>query len=193
MRNDIINKAREIQGWLRDDEYDIVYDLAQKHVKRGGHVVEVGSWKGKSAFIWASVCKEKSAWLTCIDTFSGIEDINSEPNLHGTYKEAFSDPKAFFENNIKNNLEGLPVSYIKGLSREKHKEVRDGTIDICFIDADHKYPEVVRDIKNFLPKVKKGGILCGHDYEEDPGDVKRAVDEIFSPIEVKSTIWIYKK
>jgi predicted O-methyltransferase YrrM len=66
-------------------------------------------------------------------------------------------------------------------SVEAAKLIDDKTIDLVFIDADHKYDSVRRDIDAWLPKVKKGGIICGHDYDNPAHrEVKKAVDEIFS-------------
>lgn len=41
----------------------------------------------------------------------------------------------------------------------------DEYFDLVYIDADHGYHAVVQDIKVWLPKVKKGGIISGHDYK----------------------------
>lgn len=52
--------------------------------------------------------------------------------------------------------------------------------DFVFIDADHSYEGVTRDIMAWKDKVKAGGWLCGHDYENTDGlhaDVKRAVTD----------------
>ena len=53
-------------------------------------------------------------------------------------------------------------------------------LDMIFIDADHTYESVKRDIGLWWDKVKVGGIISGHDYghSHQPG-VKKAVDEYF--------------
>lgn len=56
----------------------------------------------------------------------------------------------------------------------------DGTLDFIFIDADHSYEGCKADIEAWAPKVKKGGLIAGHDYKnaEFPCfGVDRAVDE----------------
>jgi predicted O-methyltransferase YrrM len=68
-----------------------------------------------------------------------------------------------------------------------------GCLDMVFIDADHKYEIVIADIRAWLPKVKPGGILCGHDYRRPGDDVNRAVDELLGSDRIKllgrSAIW----
>lgn len=58
----------------------------------------------------------------------------------------------------------------------------DGYFDLIYIDADHTYESVVQDIKAWMPKVRKGGILAGHDYTpkmRKNHQVKAAVDSFF--------------
>jgi hypothetical protein len=61
---------------------------------------------------------------------------------------------------------------------EAAAHVADGSLDFVFIDADHSYEAVAADIDAWLPKIKAGGLISGHDYGHPrfPG-VKQAVDE----------------
>lgn len=59
-------------------------------------------------------------------------------------------------------------------------EVEDASLDFVFIDADHSYEGCRRDIEAWVPKLKPGGLLCGHDFmHPDFPDwgVERAVRE----------------
>lgn len=47
----------------------------------------------------------------------------------------------------------------------------DEYFDFVYIDADHSYEGVVRDMKAWWPKVKKGGLFCGDDYIPQDGDI----------------------
>jgi hypothetical protein len=44
------------------------------------------------------------------------------------------------------------------------KNFEDGYFDFVFIDADHTFNGCLRDIEDWYPKVKKGGVLLGDDY-----------------------------
>lgn len=81
-------------------------------------------------------------------------------------------------------------------SADAAKEIPDGSLDFVFIDADHSYEGVRRDILAWRPKLKLGGLLSGHDYanpNEPCGlEVKRAVDEL-GPVELgRDSCWFYR-
>lgn len=64
-----------------------------------------------------------------------------------------------------------------------------GYFDMVFIDASHFYEDVHEDIGLWLPMVRKGGILSGHDYNNVrfPG-VKKAVDEAFGEENIERSV-----
>ncbi|NTW91009.1 MAG: class I SAM-dependent methyltransferase, partial [Erysipelotrichaceae bacterium] len=53
---------------------------------------------------------------------------------------------------------------IKGDSVKSAELFKDESLDFVFIDAGHRYEEVKADIEAWYPKVRKGGIVSGHDY-----------------------------
>jgi len=54
--------------------------------------------------------------------------------------------------------------------------IQEDFLDFIYIDADHSYEGCKRDINAWWSKIKKGGVLVGHDYFCCEG-VRRAVDE----------------
>jgi len=78
------------------------------------------------------------------------------------------------------------VKIIKSKSDEASLLYQDEYFDWIYIDADHSYEAVLNDIKKWFPKLKKGGILSGHDFNPDPSHpdyekfgVNKAVNEFF--------------
>ena len=95
------------------------------------------------------------------------------------FNKIFSDsPRAFIRRNF---------------TRHAAKEFRNQFLDFVFIDASHDYDSVLEDIKIWAPKVRKGGLISGHDIN-DP-EVKKAVDEVFKNYKIgPDNIWyLYKK
>ncbi len=53
---------------------------------------------------------------------------------------------------------------VKGSSRNVSKLIANDSLDWVYIDSDHSYNGVKEDIEGWFPKVRKGGIISGHDY-----------------------------
>jgi len=70
------------------------------------------------------------------------------------------------------------IKWIGKPSVEAAKEIPDKSLDLVFIDANHKYRHVKEDIMAWLPKARDGGMLCGHDYCPAEKGVYQAVNEL---------------
>jgi hypothetical protein len=72
------------------------------------------------------------------------------------------------------------IVWIESPSSDAVKEIK-GKLDFVYIDGNHRYEYASGDIRNFYPKVKDGGLIAGHDYDEgDPTNgVKKAVNKFF--------------
>lgn len=73
---------------------------------------------------------------------------------------------------------------LKMSSVDAARQINDGSMDFVFLDGDHSYEGLKADIAAWLPKVRKGGWIGGHDIDnpEPPFDftgVRKAVDEAF--------------
>jgi hypothetical protein len=58
----------------------------------------------------------------------------------------------------------LNVDIIVDFSVEAAKQFEDGYFDFVYIDASHTYEAVVADLEAWYPKIRKGGMIAGHDY-----------------------------
>jgi len=78
---------------------------------------------------------------------------------------------------------GARARIMRMLSHEAARLISDSSLDYVFIDGDHSYEGVKRDIGLWIGKVKSGGWMGFHDYgmivNPRLTGVKQAVDEYF--------------
>lgn len=143
-------------------------------------IAEIGVFKGEfSKFIFDEIDPKE---LHLIDIFegqmcSGDKDGNNIvwTDLDVEYqnlKEYFSD----FDN----------VYLHKGFSFDVLSKFNDDYFDIIYIDGDHSYEGVKKDLKISYKKIKKDGLICGHDYTDVMfRSVVMAVDEFCEEMNLK--------
>jgi len=89
------------------------------------------------------------------------------------------------------------IQVLRMTSAAAANEVEDKSLDLVFIDANHAYNYVKEDITVWLPKVKKGGFISGHDYglehRKPKFGVTQAVNELIPDAEIKGTVWYWEK
>jgi hypothetical protein len=85
------------------------------------------------------------------------------------------------------------INPIRMSSNEASKLYENESLDFVFIDAGHDYEDVIDDIRCWLPKVKIGGILSGHDFHHPP--IVLAVNDSLGNgnYEITENCWVFKK
>lgn len=136
-----------------------VYKSFVGRVPKGSNIAEVGVWKGRSLCSVADIIKENDLRVTAIDSFEGSV---SEGNF--ACGEPAINIQSIFERSLKRFEIDNRTKVIKGDSTESASLFPDNYFSCVFIDADHSYESAKKDMDAWWPKVKPGGILCGHDY-----------------------------
>lgn len=158
--------APNIDGWMRFEELQWLYNTA----KTKENILEVGSWKGRSTSALLSGCK---GIVTSVDTWKGSQDDRDSTKWMAKQEDVFET----FKKNV-GHFKNLNIH--RAESTIAAKDYLDEYFDMIFIDAEHTYEGVKSDIEAWLPKVKKDGLICGHDYVLSWMNVIKAVDEKFS-------------
>ena len=167
--------------------YPNLYKSMVEKFSSGSKFVEIGSWKGKSSSYMAVEIanSNKDIDFYCVDTWEGSIEHKNNTEISMLYD--------IFLNNMK-SIESY-YTPLKMKSLDAVSRFGDHSLDFVFIDGSHEYEDVKEDIKAWLPKVKPGGILAGHDYYIEGTDwfpgVKQAVNEELTGFETAEKCWIY--
>ena len=179
------------------------------HIVRGNVFVDVGCFIGGFTKIMAYIARKRNGKVHSIDLFK-LENQSALGYIHKDH-----NVKEIFTRHMKERGLLEYINVIEGVSWEVSSRFEDNSVDFIFIDADHRYQSVKKDIESWYPKLKVGGIMAGHDYEFEEYDEKfidvdgdgdrhhgviKAVNEFFldnnrSLIEGNpyNTIWFHQK
>ena len=116
-----------------------------------GYAVEVGTFSGENAVIMAKYFNRVvtiDPWLNGYDK----DDHASNADMAEVEKKYLERTEPF-----------INISHIKLPSIEASRQFDDESVDLVYLDGDHQTDAVVADIDAWKPKVRKGGILAGHD------------------------------
>ena len=149
-----------------------VWYWASQNNQKNIQILEIGSWVGASALSWAQginlYCHGKGT-LTCLDAWQPFFDrtIHTD-DVYRTMEEALVSDAAYqlFQHNIKTLDPSITCQHLRGKSEHLLPLLREQCFDIIFIDANHAYEAVLRDIQLAMPLLKNQGILCGDDLNK---------------------------
>ena len=81
-----------------------------------------------------------------------------------TDKYSQSENDELYFNLIRAHAHNPKVNVLRMTSLDAAPHFPDGSFDFVYIDANHTEKHVSADIAVWWPKIRLGGILCGHDY-----------------------------
>ncbi len=170
-----------IPTYTTNQELLKLYGLA-KSLPEKSLAVEIGSYIGASSLLIAKGLTKNSK-LVCIDTWQN--DAMTEGNWD-SYQVFLQNTKAV-EDRIKT---------IRNISVEAGRNFIEQT-DFIFIDGDHSYEGVKKDVDIWFPKLKSGGIIVMHDIGWAEG-VNKVITEDIQPYLVRfekfpNMYWGWKK
>jgi len=170
---------QEIQGWF---DFQLVYEQAVAEAQPGDVLVEVGCWLGRSTAYMGGLIKNagKPLRFYAIDWGLGSGDTTKDKVTH---QNTLASNHGVLTGALVANLRDCDVldfvTPIVCRSTRGAELFADGSLHFAFIDAGHSYEQVTADIEAWWPKIRPGGILAGHDYEQGWPEVCRAVDDFF--------------
>ncbi len=176
-RSRIISACYAIPGQCWPVELGWLFDELQ-HSK--AHV-EVGSYCGRSLLASCGGMQESVVW--------SIEPFRCLPVNLKWHKRVYNATCEFISETCRG------VGLIKqecGSIEAARKLCNEGILlDSIYIDGDHHYAEVKADIQSWMPLIKPGGLICGHDYWAADTGVMDAVNECVPGFQVapNTRIW----
>lgn len=186
-----MDQYKQVPGWF---DFADLYDHMLERAKDGAIFVEVGAYLGRSSLYLASRIQRagKKIRLYVVDRWDGwIYGNDRPPETPHESQDVFWH---FIRNVRRAGVEDV-IYPLKMPSRQAATLFEDGTLDFVFLDADHGYEAVRSDLEAWFPKIKRRGVLAGHDYlHPDFPEVRRAADEFFMeqklPLQIHGTSFL---
>jgi predicted O-methyltransferase YrrM len=149
--------AAPVEGWLSEAQAQRLWNAAG-HVPSGGLVVEIGSFRGRSAIVMASVLADGAA-LVAIDPHAGGDRGPQEIEPEAERGEADNEA---FRSNLRSAGVEARVEHVRQMSSDAHDAV-DRAIDVLYVDGAHRYGPARDDIVRWGARVRDGGTMLVHD------------------------------
>ncbi len=158
--------CKMIPGYMTSLELETLKNMFSRYNSKNSIGVEIGSLHGRSSLEIANAIPDGQ--LYCIDAWSGFDSNNGQFTDEECLLNEFP-PKGtlctlpFFMENVKSCKNITPI---KGNSPHVTKHWTT-PVDFVFLDALHANPSDWDNISFWLPKIKPGGMLAGHDFYQD--------------------------
>lgn len=147
----------DIEGWLTDAQADRLRAAAQR-LDGGATIVEIGSFRGKSAVVLAAAVPP-GARVICIDPHLGSDRGPQE--IAADHERGADDYEAFHANLARHGVSDT-VEHVRALSSAALGAV-DGPVDLLYVDGAHRFRPASDDLVRWGARVRPGGTMLVHD------------------------------
>ncbi len=147
--------------------------------KRGLIGAEVGVYRGTHAREMLELLDIRK--LILVDPWKYYNDYVTAESRKVNLQQSFLDCRKLLEPFRKQ----VEIVWIKQKSEIAAERIPDNSLDFVYINGNHEYDFVYKDIVTWVPKVKKGGFVGGHDYTKLFNGVRRAVNKYCRPRKIK--------
>ncbi len=154
---DALARIEGVEGWLSEAQARRLYGAAEA-LAPPARIVEIGSYRGRSAIVFASAAPEQTE-LFAIDPHAGND--RGPQQIHGTAAEGNSDHSAFLAN-LERAGATERVRHVRLPSQEALGAV-EGPVDLLYVDGAHRYRPARDDIVRWGARVAPGGTMLIHD------------------------------
>ena len=162
----ILQEQTSFSGWCPRDKAKHIMNLVYKNPSEV--CVELGVYGGSSFFPLAAVLDFKNQGVAY-----AIDPWENSPCLEGYEQNEKFDHfwgkidlnktlYKFIEDMHRNHLDAV-YAILRRTSAQAFHYFADASIDFLHIDGNHSEEAALFDVKHWLPKVKKGGIICFDD------------------------------
>lgn len=177
------SEADEKTTW----DNSIFSKLIEKELKKIDDliIVELGVARGGTAKFTLDKFENK------IKMYYGIDPYLSRYDIYDQMSYISEEGMEYLYLFVLDKIQKTNFQLLRTSSHLAVQNFADNSIDAIYIDGDHTYEAVKKDINLWKRKIVSGGIMVGDDYKRFEG-VKKAVNESFEKFELIENTW-YKK
>jgi len=172
--NDALRLVAGVEGWMTDDQARRLWDRAAT-VRSGGQIVEIGSYRGRSAIVLARAAGGRAS-VVAIDPHAGND--RGPQQIYGTVDEGDTDNHTFVTNLRRAGVSDQ-VRHVRLPSQDAGREV-SGAIDMLYIDGAHRYGPARDDIDEWGARVADDGTMLIHDSFSSVGVTAALIRLLFA-------------
>lgn len=190
IENNTLSMKNSSPHAMRKGDIDPLNELIKDYLigKENLTGIQIGSYAGESTVMFIE--SNSFRRLYTVDPW----EENYDPNDISGDSDILLAEKVFDAKFKYNPI----IEKIKAKSTDVADRFEDESIDFIYIDGNHQYEMVKQDLENYVPKIKKGGIIAGHDYggHKHTEGTKQAINEFFGkePEKVyEDCSWVYIK